>query len=493
MVRDKSCLVRLICHLLGVLSIALCAIAVSPAAAQAGTVDWSFPGQIGSPDRFTASPRLLEDKGGVLHAFWVENPMTERDAGETEAVMYSRWNGAEWLAPRDILVAPSGYAIADLSVAVGPDNAIHLVMIDSSGGGALYHTVVPADEAGVPQAWSPMAALASETVSSASLIAAGERLILLYSDRQPPFEARVIWSDDGGNTWSDSILLSPNVAFDEAVVDVSIAFGPDGGLHAAWASYSYPEGYPPTRIEYSSSSDGGLTWRPPVLIVEGQYGFPNVTVSSSGTVYIAYNGAAAIRGRYMAMSPDGGENWDTPVRIAPEIGGLTGNDVAIDSAGTLHWVSSSHQGGINGIAYARSSDGRQWTTPEKIAGKLSTIIDDDRGGYEPVIMATEGNRLHVLYIQGGHVGIEYVTGRSSAPHVAPPGFEAPVRVTLDDDEPTVAVEVAPAQEPTPLPVGQFDRASPTRNAFPLSTVLWISLLPSLLFLAALIALRRRPR
>lgn len=493
MVRDKPYLVHLIRHLIGVLSIALCAIAISPVAAQAGTVDWGSSGQIGSPDRFTASPRLLEDKGGVLHAFWVENPMPERDTGETEAVMYSRWNGAEWMAPRDILVAPSRYAIGGLSVAVGPDNVIHLVMIDSSGGGTLYHTSAPADSAGVPQAWSPMTAPVPETVSGASLIATGERLILLYSDRQPPFEARVVWSDDDGNTWSDSILLSPNVAFDEAVVDVSIASGPGGVLHVAWASYSYPEGYPPTRIEYSSSSDSGLTWRSPVLIVEGQYGLPDVTISSSGTVYIAYNGAAAIRGRYMAVSPDGGENWDMPVRIAPEIGGLTGNDVAIDSAGTLHWVSSSHQGGINGIAYARSSDGRQWTTPVKIAGKLSTTIIDDRGGYEPVIMATEGNLLHVLYISGGHIGIEYVTGGSSAPYVVPPGIEAPVRIASGDDEPTAPVEIAPAQEPTPLPVEQFNRASPTRSAFSLSTVLWIGLLPSLIFLAVLIALRRRPR
>jgi len=210
----------------------------------------------------------------------------------------------------------------------------------------------------------------------------------------------------------------------------------------------------------------------------------------SGMLHLFWNnGVGSATGRFHQWSADNGVTWSKTEAIFPGLSGQTERAGCVtDSAGNLHYITAADGFGFSHaiIRHAVWRDGR-WSDFEN-------LWSFDYRAETPNLAISAGNTLHLLMTHYGEQAaqVAYTSRVVDAPHVAPPGFEAPVRVALDDDEPTAAVEIAPAQEPTPLPVGQFNQASPTRSAFSLSTVLWIGLLPSLLFLAVLIALRRRP-
>ncbi len=147
-------------------------------------------------------------------------------------------------------------------------------------------------------------------------------------------------STDGGLTWSDKISLSDAVNAGSHCQGVNLSSGPNGEVYAAFAVY---DGGPLTEkaIGFCKSSDGGATFDPAVRAIDNIYGvrsigvpqnmrtasFPviDVDISSgvySGNIYIVWpnKGVPGVNSGndidvYMLRSTDGGNTWDTPIRV----------------------------------------------------------------------------------------------------------------------------------------------------------------------------------
>lgn len=147
-------------------------------------------------------------------------------------------------------------------------------------------------------------------------------------------------STDGGLTWGDKISISDGVNAGGHSQGVNLSSGPNGEVYAAFAVY---DGGPLTEkaIGFCRSLDGGTTFEPAFRAIDNIYGvrsigvpqnmrtasFPSMDVDISngvysGNIYIVWpnKGVPGVNSGndidiYMIRSTDGGDTWDTPIRV----------------------------------------------------------------------------------------------------------------------------------------------------------------------------------
>ena len=115
-------------------------------------------------------------------------------------------------------------------------------------------------------------------------------------------------SNDGGRTWRPERFLCPCEGVGGQFDPLLEVVPENGDLYAVWMN-----GF---KIQFSRSSDHGRSWSDPVLIhPDVQWGDkPNMAVSADGRdVYVLFNGPSG-GDVHAASSHDGGRTWDT-VRI----------------------------------------------------------------------------------------------------------------------------------------------------------------------------------
>jgi len=80
-----------------------------------------------------------------------------------------------------------------------------------------------------------------------------------YAGRGAPKDVRIVYSDDGGLTWSDPIILDGGKYSDRRPIQLAAAELLDGSLLAVWRYSSNTD----PNIYYQTSSDLGVTWTDP--------------------------------------------------------------------------------------------------------------------------------------------------------------------------------------------------------------------------------------
>ena len=138
-----------------------------------------------------------------------------------------------------------------------------------------------------------------------------------------------------------------------------------------------------TQIATQVSSDGGLTWGPPVSgpgfpgrqAILGAYApAPQVAVLRNGTALLPYFDETQIS---VLRSSDGGASWSgalpvTPARYAPHpgfrAGPISSAEVGADGNAYVAWADCSRRAGCatNDIVFIRSADGIGWSAPTRI-------------------------------------------------------------------------------------------------------------------------------
>ena len=116
--------------------------------------------------------------------------------------------------------------------------------------------------------------------------------------------------------------------------------------------------------------------------------------------------------------------------------------MVVDSAGTLHYASAA-DATINGVAYT-AREGDNWRPLSNIARVAPGSDLSVRQGYEPVMILTRGNTIHVFYIGAGHSPIYYTKTRVDAPEIVEMIEPTQSRV---DTSPQVLSEVTTATLP----------------------------------------------
>lgn len=470
--------------------LALANLTVISVNAQSGINPWSQPQEISHSLGFYSSPHILADKYGRLHVFWIENTALDRRQTNSEAICYTLSNGQQWAEANDI-IAVNG-SIRGFAVILDTTERFHLLLIDQNSGALLYSS---ADmwEARHPLSWSTPQRVVDERVSGATMVAYANRLFVAYTLWEDPFEVYFVSSDADDIFWSEPIQLS-NISGNryETALAPSLAYSPEGNLYLVWAQHVLPEGYPPQRIMFSHSVDGGVTWSEPIQLSAGPYGLPSILVAPDETLYVTYNGAAGTAGRYLLYSTDAGMHWSERITIAPRVGGLTGGTMALDCAGTLHYASASDEGsggsaGINGVAYSQWSEGR-WRPLHNIAGVAPGTDNQTRQGYEPAMVVAQCNQLHVIYLGANHGYVYHTATQTNAPSAQPAFLASPTPSPTPIPIVTTTPEASIATPIKPLGVGQG--VSESTSASYLHPVI-VGVLPALIFAIIILLISAR--
>lgn len=428
------------------------------AKAQDQTTTWSAPVQVFEAEgEDIHEPVVVVDRTGVAHVLW--------RVGH-EMLYHARLDQTGWSTPVDVV---AGANVA--SAVVDERGVLHVIWVGPNH--TLMYATALAAEAHSARAWSFPTVL--EAAFQRPQIAVGNDDDLHIAFASAGAEAvKHMFSQDGGATWSSSSLVAQSSQPEAGVGDTRLAVGTDGALHVVWTEYRLPEGWPPLGVYYSRSTDGGLTWAPPMAIAGEGYDQITVAVAGDDEVHVAWNGMAGVRGRYHRWSNDGGETW-SGINVVSDRGGTEGfPNLVVDSAGTVHMLTTFD----HCAQYSRWDDGR-WTQPVCISGPeamASNYIE------EAAMALGEGNRLHAVFWDGRQ-RLWYTTRQVEAPAVAPQPWPQP---SVDE---MVAATPSPSPEPTAQPptpaLAPLDMDSPRVQSNSLAPVL-VGIVPAALLIAGVV-------
>ena len=305
--------------------------AFHPATAHAQTV------RVGRPRPLYAGRRRIATRApwpqipfGAAHLVWADP--------DEPTYYYSRWDGANWTTPADVIAATgSAELLSSPELVAAADGKLHLFWAL----GSVMHSWAWADAANSARAWS-----APEPVVSPNGFASGPmgavqdaagRFHLVYSLGQQ--DVYYVHSDDEG-IWSEPVRVS-QVAPGASTSAPKLAVGPDGTVHVVWNEWPVATGpSQENQVFYARSTDGGASWSAPRQLGGLADSGGNVLAAADGSVYLVWQAgiASASQGRFLQRSTDGGATWEAPVNFSTVKAQSGTPSMALDSAGTLHVI-----------------------------------------------------------------------------------------------------------------------------------------------------------
>lgn len=447
---------------------------------------WSQPVNISeTPDFYTFHGALVGDSFGYVHAFWGENASHQEDMTVFPYIVYRHWDGFKWSSPADILVAKSTSAMtANHALTSSDGSRLYVAWTDALG---FYVSWAERQSATDARAWQTAQIVSGGPPRAALTIDNQDVLHALYASPYTQDSIEYRKSADGGETWTEPSTVWTISGPDKVLANTSLVTARDGTLHAAWQASDGTRTTPtsfPYMIMYTHSTDGGVTWDPPMEFTSREAGYadPAIFEDRAGELHMVWNGAAGMPdGRFYSWSTDDGVSW-APIRRLPGsfLGGRSGfPQIVEDSSGTLHVfhdVEMRSKGALTRYVSQYLTD-HEWSVPVE--------VPDIDGADVPALTIVGGNQLFALmWAPPGEV--LYSTCLLNSPALAPlptPTLLPPTLATQPAASPTPSVSHA-ITEPhdTPRNLGEVDSsgAKVTNQAFPvlagtLSAVLVVAL------------------
>ncbi len=273
---------------------------------------------------------LVSDPSGSAHLVWAPR--------DESAYYYSRWDGASWTHPIDILAPAANFALGVPSLVAARDGRLHLFWASDS----VMHSWAWADAATSPRGWSTPEAVIVPRRSAAGPMdvkqdASGAFHVVYAVYRGDAYYA---YSDAKGQDWSAPIQIgqsTPDVWMSAPRLDVGL----DGQVHIVWNQYPAADGPAEhNEIFYTKTSDGGASWAEPVRFGELANSGINLLATADGAVYVGWQAGIASRneGRFLQRSYDDGATWQEPLTLGIRRGQSGYLDMALDSQGVLHVI-----------------------------------------------------------------------------------------------------------------------------------------------------------
>ncbi len=252
---------------------------------------WSPLASITQSQPEPSKPSVVVDAEGRVHALWSE---PESEAQGTTVLWYARWENDRWSRPAPILRSPDSGARDPAFVLSG--EYLHALW---NGGpyGHLWYSRAFVRDAYAAGGWTdPRALEGSETEgstmvgSSPYVAAAAGTLHAVYAI--PVNQQRGIYyvsSGDDGETWAAPVLVFNAEAAGWPTVDApQLAVDLRGGLHVVWLQPALAVGEPAQGVYYAWSRDDGQTWADPLVVAEGAYGWPQITVNGLNQIHLLW-------------------------------------------------------------------------------------------------------------------------------------------------------------------------------------------------------------
>ena len=285
--------------------------------------------------------------------------------GPEEVLSLATVNGATPM----LLVTPGGERV--VSWVAEPDSATPSRLYFSINGGTGAVSGVLADPLGAvePHGEAPPQLAAGSDGAVFALYTVGKEV---PGQRFPASALRFARSDDGGRTWSEPVSVNEGATFGSHNFH-SLLAAPGGVVYASWLSSV--EGN--SGVWIRRSNDGGRTWGPS----QGVHLEPtcpccrtSLAAGPDGSLYAAWRKIfpGDVRDIVVARSTDGGLTWSPPVR--PREDGWVfpgcphaGPSLRVAADGSLHVAWWTGKSGEAGVYYARSDDGGATFTAAPIA------------------------------------------------------------------------------------------------------------------------------
>ena len=237
---------------------------------------------------------------------------------------------------------------------------------------ALFSATAPA-AAATPGTWStPVSvSVAGQIAENQQIVTDGTTITTTWQQYDgADYRVHASSSTDGGATWSTPSIVSeagedaynPQVATDGTRITLT------------WQRYDVSL---ITRIQTSSSIDGGVNWSPPVTVSDtggGEYR-PQV-VTDGTTITIAWRGYDGMYDVIQTSSSiNGGTTWSLPVNLSDT--GEDADDPQVVTDGTTITTTWQRSDGSNDRIQASSSinGGTTWSTPVTLSGVGQDALD----------------------------------------------------------------------------------------------------------------------
>lgn len=282
--------------------------------------------------------------------------------------------------------------------------------------------------------------------------------VAYYRD-QPEWEVRYTQSTDGGRHWTTPHVIH-RAPSGNVLNRIVLKIDARDRLHMVWYDELKTGGNERGgTVFYVRSTDHGKTWNQPLVVDQKDeryirgYGAGEITVGvvDDDTVMLTWAGPPASQ-RWYQVSQDGGDTWSQPALVAPMdvLGGQGlrnynwGMDLAADSAGRLHLVTSGDSGLVH-LEWRVNS----WLPPQ--------IVYWDNTEWQRIAVSL-GNTVCIVGVlwppegSGSIPQVIFTDWQSDAPQVQ----AEPVPTTIPKAaESAVAVTVAPTRMPVPTPTTEL--------------------------------------
>jgi hypothetical protein len=398
------------------------------ASAQSSQTRWTNPELLSNENSQSSLAYMTADQYGYLHVFWSEiDPIDSR-----QSIIYSRFDGENWLPPLDIYLGGTDTVITTISPYVDKQGTLHLIWSLSNSGPLLY-SKAPAHDAYTAKNWSDPLFVPAFGLFAKLIVDSKGVLHVLYTDfyGEAP-GVFYIRSDDQGDSWTSAFQLDPDIP--EGLAPFQIEFDKDeeDGLHVLWY-YVDPLTTAGDWIRYSYSKDGGETWSIPFTIDKADEDSDELRMSNpefkvaGNTVHVTWAGDNMLH-RENRYSPDAGQSWTQTTRIMGNlVGQALGGGLGSDSINRVHYATQvRYPMGI----YHSYWDQNGWSIPSLIyfiTGSPEEAIGDRIQAHNVRVAVRNGNQLVVTF--------------TDSPAVQPMGLYE-IHRTLND---------APAYDPLPTP------------------------------------------
>ena len=346
---------------------------------------WSTPTNLSQSDTASYYPDIAVDSAGHVYVVWGEFSPEHEGRGRPNMLMLRVWDGQSWSPTSDIVVG--GHLP---QIAVDSQGRLHVVRIVTRRiDNELTYTRAWAQDSPLnAQTWTPNRQIAAGGAYWPDMIVDGQdRIHLVFSGDGG---VNYIRSTDGGDVWSDPIVLS--ASWDSPGAP-RLAVDASDNLYAVWPNTN---GAQPVAhsvsITLRYSTDGGESWSEPSQVMLDSYGIGQVdaAVDSMGTFHLIW--------RYEAMSSTGtvayvnssnrGQSW-SPVEILPVFSGAAYSfGLAVDSADNLHLVIPSGKA----VMHLIRPWGGGWLAPALIAENPCNEASADAE-----LVISQGNHLYAVW------------------------------------------------------------------------------------------------
>lgn len=262
-----------------------------------------------------------------------------------------------------------------------------------------------------------------------------DNLVVVHRVDRPTYDAQLHHSQDGGRSWTATVLPLPD-GLDRAFAP-DAAFAADGTLYVSYVNL-VGQGNTPDTLWVARSEDGGRTLGAPVRVA-GELSFQaRIAVDGDGRVHVVYLDATDVALlQFVGPAPlvavhsaDGGETWSDPVTVSDEdrlrVGAAT---PAVDDTGDLVVLYQDFKDNVRdfrylegppwpepaGLVLTRSSDGGESFSPgvefesDVVAAKRFLVFLPEF----PSLALGPGGDVHVAWADGRH-GEEDVFYRRSS-------------------------------------------------------------------------------